>query len=78
MCANMIVRLPVTRVIPKQEKQLIGEDFDGSIASKMVLGYKDMQISMLEDIQKLKVKNLREILRLKSEVTGRIKADFFC
>ena len=76
MCANTIARQPVARVIPKQEIQLIGEDFDGSIASKMVLVYKDMQISMLEDIQKLKVKNLREILSLKSEVMGGIKADF--
>ena len=38
----------------------------------MVLVYK---ISTLEDIQKLKVKDLREILRSNSEATGGIKAD---
>ena len=38
----------------------------------MVLVYKDMQISTLEDIQKLKVKDLREILRSNSEATGGI------
>ena len=43
----------------------------------MVLVYKDMQISTLEDIQKLKVKDLREILRSNSEATGGIKADNF-
>lgn len=41
----------------------------------MVLVYNDMQISKLEDIQKLKVKDLREILRSNSEATGGIKAD---
>lgn len=41
----------------------------------MVLVYNDMQISKLEDIQKLKVKGLREILRSNSEATGGIKAD---
>ena len=41
----------------------------------MVLVYKDMQISTLEDIQKLKVKDLREILCSNSEATGGIKAD---
>ena len=41
----------------------------------MVLVYNDMQISTLEDIQKLKVKDLREILRSNSEATGGIKAD---
>jgi len=51
------------------------EVFLGSIASIMVLLYKDMQISMLEDIQRLKVKDLREILRSNSEATGGIKAD---
>ena len=45
------------------------------IAPKMVLVYKDMQISTLEDIQKLKVKDLREILRSNSETTGGMKAD---
>ena len=34
-----------------------------------------MQITTLEDIQKLKVKDLREILRSNSEATGGIKAD---
>lgn len=41
----------------------------------MVLVYNDMQISKLEDIQKVKVKDLREILRSNSEATGTIKAD---
>ena len=41
----------------------------------MVLVHKDMQISTLEDIQKLKVKDLREILRSNSEATGGIKVD---
>lgn len=41
----------------------------------MVLVYNDMQISKLEDIQKLKVKDLREILHSNSEATGGIKAD---
>lgn len=41
----------------------------------MVLVYNDMQISKLEDIQKLKLKDLREILRSNSEATGGIKAD---
>ena len=41
----------------------------------MVPVYNDMQISKLEDIQKLKVKDLREILRSNSEATGGIKAD---
>ena len=34
-----------------------------------------MQISTLEDIQKLKVKDVREILRSNSETTGGMKAD---
>lgn len=41
----------------------------------MVQVSNDMQISKLEDIQKLKVKDLREILRSNSEATGGIKAD---
>jgi len=41
----------------------------------MVLVHKDMQISTLEDIQKLKVKDLRDILRSNSETTGRMKDD---
>ena len=41
----------------------------------MVLVHKDMQISTLEDIQKVKVKDLREILRSNSEMTGGMKAD---
>ena len=41
----------------------------------MVLVYKVMQITTLEDIQKLKVKDLREILRSNSAATGGIKAD---
>ena len=41
----------------------------------MVLVHKDVQISTLEDIQKLKAKDLKEILRSNSETTGRTKAD---
>jgi len=42
----------------------------------MVLVYKNMQISRLEDIQRLKVKDLRKILRsTNSEATGAIKAN---
>ena len=41
----------------------------------MVLVHKDMQISTLEDIQKLKAKDLKEILRSNSETTGGTKAD---
>lgn len=41
----------------------------------MVLVYQDKEILTLEDIQKLKVKDLREILRSNSEATGGIKAD---
>ena len=55
--------------------QLIGQVFCGSIASKMVLVYKDMQISTLEDIHRLKVKDLREILHSNLEATGGIEAD---
>lgn len=36
---------------------------------------KDMQITKLEDIRKLKVKDLKEILRSNLEETGGIKAD---
>ena len=39
----------------------------------MVLVYKVMQITTLEDIQKLKMKDLREILRFNSAATGGIK-----
>jgi len=41
----------------------------------MVLVHKDMQISTLEDIQNLKAKDLKEILRSNSETTGGTKAD---
>ena len=41
----------------------------------MVLVYKDMQISRSEDIHRLKVKDLREILRSNLEATGGIEAD---
>ena len=41
----------------------------------MVLVHKDMQISTLEDIQKLKAKDLKEILRSNSEMTGGTKVD---
>ena len=36
----------------------------------MVLKYNDIEISSLDDIQKLKAKDLREILRSNSESTG--------
>ena len=41
----------------------------------MVLVHKNMWISTLEDIQKLKVKDLREILSSNSETAGGMKAD---
>lgn len=56
--------------------QLIREGFPRLIASKMVLVHKDVQISTLEDIQKLKAKDLKEILHSNSEMTGGTKADF--
>ena len=41
----------------------------------MVILYKGQEIATLEDIQKLKVKDLKEILRSNSEATGGMKAD---
>ena len=41
----------------------------------MVLVHKDMHISTLEDILKLKVKDLREILRSNSKTMDGVKAD---
>ena len=41
----------------------------------MVLYYNYMEISSLDDIQKLKAKVLREILKSNSEQTGGIRAD---
>ena len=41
----------------------------------MVVVHKDIQITTLEDIQKLKVKDLREILCSNLEATGGMKAD---
>ena len=41
----------------------------------MILVHKDLKISTLEDIQKLKVKDLEEILRSNSETTGGMTAD---
>ena len=41
----------------------------------MVIKYKDKEITTLEDIQKLKVKELRDILKCNSERAGRTKAD---
>ena len=41
----------------------------------MILVHKDLKISKLEDIQKLKVKDLEEILRSNSETTGGMTAD---
>ena len=42
---------------------------------RMVLKYKDKDIATLHDIQKLKAKDLRDILRSHSESTGGMKAD---
>lgn len=42
---------------------------------RMVLKYKDKEISTLDEIQKLKAKDLRDILRSHSETTGGMKAD---
>ena len=41
----------------------------------MILVHKDLKISTLEDIQKLKVKDLEEILRSYSKTTGGMTAD---
>ena len=41
----------------------------------MVIKYKDKEITTLEDIQKLKVKELRDILKCNSERAGGPKAD---
>ena len=41
----------------------------------MVLKYNDIEISSLDDIQKLKAKDLREIVRSNSESTGGMRAD---
>ena len=41
----------------------------------MVLKYKDKDIATLHDIQKLKAKDLRDIMRSHSESTGGMKAD---
>ena len=41
----------------------------------MVIKYKDKEITTLEDIQKLKVKELRDILKCNSERAGGTKAD---
>ena len=73
--ANTIAMLPATCEKQKQYIQLIREGFPRVIAPKMVLVHKDMQISTLEEIQKLKVKDLREILLSNSETVGGVKAD---
>ena len=41
----------------------------------MVIKYRDKEITTLEDIQKLKVKELRDILKCNSERAGGTKAD---
>ena len=41
----------------------------------MILVHKDMKISTQEDIQKLKMKDLGELLRSNSETTGGMTAD---
>ena len=65
----------MTRDKQKQWIQLFREGFQRVIAQKMVLVHKDMKISTLEDIQKLKGKDLREILCSNSETTGGMTAD---
>ena len=42
---------------------------------KMVTKYKDKEITTLKDIQKLTVKELRDILKCNSERAGGTKAD---
>ena len=41
----------------------------------MILVHKDLEISTLEDIQKLKVKDIEEILRSNSKTTDGMTAD---
>jgi len=41
----------------------------------MVIKYKDKEITILEDIQKLTVKELRDILKCNSKRAGGTKAD---
>ena len=42
---------------------------------RMVIKYRDKEISSLEDIQKLTAKDLRDILKSNSELAGGMKAD---
>ena len=65
----------MTREIQIQCIQLIREGFPHLIASKMVLVHKDVQILALEDIQKLKAKDLKEILHSNSKTTDGTKVD---
>ena len=44
----------------------------------MVIIYKEREIGSLEDIQKLKVKDLKEILRSNLEATGGTKLSGLC
>lgn len=48
--------------------------FNASSPFKIVHKYKDIEISLLDDIQKLKSKDLRAILKSNSESTGGMRA----
>ena len=65
----------MTREKQQQYIQLIREGFKHVITQKMILVHKNVKISTLEDIQKLKVKDLGEILPSNSETTGGMTAD---
>ena len=72
---NMIAKLELTR---REIPTGVFDTFRWSeilLSLKMVLKYRDREISSLEDIQNLTAKELREILRSHSESTAGIKAD---
>ena len=71
----MLVRLGLTR---REIQTGVFDTFGWSeilLSVKMVLKYRNWEISSLEDIQNLTAKELREILRSHSESTAGIKAD---
>ena len=76
----MITRLGLTRRFFQTADLLTfrarpNAHFNASSPFKMVLKYNDIEISSLDGIQKLKAKDLREILRSNAESTGGMRAD---